>query len=233
MVSAMKKSIREFDALYPTDCTSVEDYESLKRLMIDNLAENRPHVLTICSNSKNGDVGLQATNYVGVIGFSNGNCLEIMPKIASVEEDKTLYSNERSKIIFLEMLTFSRYSHKELVKTGLGSASTDILEYFIQRYADDVRTIIKQGVASSYYNIELNDRFLRGTIDFPNHIRNNTVHQERFYIRTQLFGQNRPENRIIKSTLLFLYRKTNDSKNKRELNDLLCYFEEIPSSIDI
>ena len=228
-----KKSIREYEGIYPSQDLSIDDFNSLKDLIRENSSVEYPRVMTVCSDLKNGLLGLQAVNYVGTIGFSDGNSLEILPKIASVEGDDTLYSADRAKSIFLEMLMDTRYKPKEYQKTGLGHATTDVLEFFIQRYIENIRAIIRNGVAFSYYDIEVNDRYLRGSLDFPNHIKLNLVHKERFYIRTQLFGPNRPENRIIKSTLMHLYKITGDSINKRDLNDLLNCFEDIPFSTNI
>ncbi|WP_257640182.1 McrC family protein [Campylobacter concisus] len=59
------------------------------------------------------------------------------------------------------------------------------------------------------------------------------VHKERFYVCYQEFSIDRAENRLIKSTLEFLYRRSKSSKNQRLIRECLFIFDEISSSSDI
>ena len=63
-------------------------------------------------------------------------------------------------------------------------------------------------------------------------IKFNFAHKERSYVEYDEFNTNRPENRLIKSTLSLLYRLTKSSKNKTDIKTLLSAFSEVPESVN-
>lgn len=64
------------------------------------------------------------------------------------------------------------------------------------------------------------------------HIRLNFAHQERSYIQHDQFTANRPENRILKATLLYLYRYSRSLKNRTDIKVLLQSFLNVSPSTD-
>ena len=58
------------------------------------------------------------------------------------------------------------------------------------------------------------------------------MHQERSYVEYDSFTVNRPENRLLKSTLQYLYRHTGSSRNRNDLKSLLNSFAEVEPSGD-
>ena len=78
-----------------------------------------------------------------------------------------------------------------------------------------------------------NWKILKGKLKISEQIRKNIVHKERFYICYQEFSIDRAENRLIKSTLEFLYGRSKSSKNQRLIREYLFIFDEISSSSDI
>ncbi|PEY43966.1 restriction endonuclease, partial [Bacillus cereus] len=53
-----------------------------------------------------------------------------------------------------------------------------------------------------------------------------------FYIEYDEYGMNRPENRLIKSTLLKLQKLSNSAANIKGIRQLLPNFERVKSSIN-
>ena len=68
---------------------------------------------------------------------------------------------------------------------------------------------------------------------FSQQIKQNTVHKERFYVQYDEFGLNRPENCLIKSTLLKLIKESVSVENIKELRKLLINFELVETSKNI
>ena len=66
----------------------------------------------------------------------------------------------------------------------------------------------------------------------PGHIRRNIAHKERFYVTYEEFTKNRPENRLIKTTLKKLQKVTTDERNKQDARELLLLFDGIQESMD-
>ncbi|MDE6060422.1 MAG: McrC family protein, partial [Clostridia bacterium] len=65
---------------------------------------------------------------------------------------------------------------------------------------------------------------------FNEHIKRNFAHKENFYVGYDEFSFDRVENRLIKSTLLYLKNKSKDEINKRDIRRMLLIFEDITPS---
>ena len=58
------------------------------------------------------------------------------------------------------------------------------------------------------------------------------IHKERFFIEYDEFNANRAENKLLKSTLLLLARKSVSAANQADIRNLLVLFSEISPSKD-
>lgn len=182
---------------------------------------------------KKGDF-LQAQNYVGIIQTKSGDSLEILPKIHDNDNGSNEEAVENSKKILLRMLkTLKNHPFKNINIANLKSLNLPLLEIFISMFLDEVSKLIKIGIKSDYVELEDNLKFLKGKLKISEQIRKNIVHKERFYVCYQEFSTDRAENRLIKSTLEFLYRCSKSSKNQRLIREYLFVFDEISSSSDI
>ena len=182
---------------------------------------------------KKGDF-LQTQNYVGIIQTKNGDSLEILPKIHDNDNDNNKEAVENSKRILLRMLkTLKNHPFKNINIANLKSLNLPLLEIFILMFLDEVSKLIKIGIKSDYVELEDNLKFLKGKLKISEQIRKNIVHKERFYVCYQDFSIDRAENRLIKSTLEFLYRRSKSSKNQLLIREYLFIFDEISSSSDI
>lgn len=182
---------------------------------------------------KKGDF-LQAQNYVGIIQAKSGDSLEILPKIHDNDNSNNEEAVENSKKILLTMLkTLKSHPFKNINIANLKSLNLPLLEIFISMFLDEVSKLIKIGIKSDYVELEDNLKFLKGKLKISEQIRKNIVHKERFYICYQEFSTDRAENRLIKSTLEFLYKRSKSSKNQQLIREYLFIFDEISSSSDI
>ena len=59
------------------------------------------------------------------------------------------------------------------------------------------------------------------------------MHKERVFVEYELFSSDRPENRLIRSTIEILSKRSTGSRNKRDLKVILTELEEIPPSDDV
>jgi len=93
-----------------------------------------------------------------------------------------------------------------------------------------VNSLVKQGIKSDYNSIEENERLFKGKLNASQNIKHNHSNKAQFYVQYEVFNIDRPENRLIKSTLLFLKNKSTDSHNKMGITRLLSFFESIDIS---
>ncbi len=172
---------------------------------------------------------LQAQNYVGIIQTKDGTTIEILPKIAIVDEDE----KEKSKEILIKMLkTLKNSPFKHFNTANLKSANLPLLEIFITMFLDELSKLIKRGIRSDYISKEENLKFLKGKLKINEQIKQNYIHKERFFVEYEEYLSNRVENRIIKTTLNYLYKITKLNKNQQRIREYLFVFDEIDPSFD-
>lgn len=176
---------------------------------------------------------LKANSYVGIIQTEQIS-LEILPKTykRSSNDDENNKRINENRTILLEMLK-PQLGIKEVVTRRAGVATTknsNILEVFIGAFIEDVELLIHKGIKSDYLRQEGNLFFLKGKLMFNNHIKHNIVHKERFYVAYDEYLPNRPANRLIKSTIALLLKKTQDTNNKKKLRQQLFIFDQVEFS---
>jgi 5-methylcytosine-specific restriction enzyme subunit McrC len=168
---------------------------------------------------------LQARSYVGIVQTSDGTQIEILPKIANS------YSREELQHIFLKML---RVVGEVPFKSGqFASLNTDklpLLEIFIHDFLITVDELVKRGIRSDYLRQEDNLPFLKGKLKIAQQIKHNSIRQDRFYVEFDNFDINRPENRLIKSSLEKIVKMAKKVNNQRLARELLFAFDEVDAS---
>jgi len=170
-------------------------------------------------------------NYVGIIELPSGYQIEILPKI-DLDEETDKYSE--TKKIFCNMLRcLEDFDGKIFKAASLDTAKMGLYEIFIKMYIVEARRVVKHGLKSNYSSNEDNLRFYKGKLNVSQQIRLNAAHKERFYMQYDEYQLNRPENRIVKTTLLYLQKKTASESNAREIRQLLWAFELVDVSYNI
>lgn len=174
----------------------------------------------------NGYNYLKAKNYVGIIQTKSLS-VEILPKIYDNNSDET-----RVRKVFIEMLKpLLNINEVQINKANLSTTKNkNIYEMFINMFVEYIDILIHRGLKSQYIAIEDNQFFLKGKLKFNQHIKQNYIHKERFYVEFDVYLQDRVENRLLKSTIELLLKKTNDYENKKALRQQLFIFDEVKLS---
>ena len=207
------------------DCAT---FDKLERFVLEN-SEKESDILDFMSVSVRKNVGrvITAKNYVGVIALDDGTIVEILPKICGESNE------DEVKKLLIRMLRALRHSpFKSIQMSNVNIDQLPIFEIFIRMFIAEVFTVVKRGLKSGYEHVEDNLSVCKGKLDFNKQMRWNYIHKERFYTAYDEFNNNRPENRLIKSTLGYLLRHSGSSKNKTDLKTLLNVFENVDESRD-
>ena len=216
-------TITEFERIYER-IIGKKDFGDIENFILKNSDENAPF-LRIASGV--GGKFIQARNYVGVLQTKNGLTIEILPKIA----DKT--DTDKSKAVFIKMLrTLKNFPFKSSNLASLKTQNLPLLEIFISMFLCELEALVKKGIKSDYVALEENLNFLKGKLNINEQIKRNSIHKERFYVGYSEFLSDIKINRIIKTTLKFLYKKSNFSKNQQKIRELLFIFDEISECED-
>lgn len=168
-------------------------------------------------------------NYVGLIQMKDGNQIQILPKIPlSIGED---CGNKETKRIFLKMLRcMYDFQGKVFNTSNLNIDNMNLYEIFINMFLQEVTHLVKKGLKANYISEEDNLSSLRGKLKIENHITKNSCHKENLYCIFDEYQINRPENKLIKSTLIKLKNITERIENIKSINHLLAYFEFVEPS---
>jgi 5-methylcytosine-specific restriction enzyme subunit McrC len=168
---------------------------------------------------------LKAQNYVGVIQTPNLS-IEILPKIYDGEK------KDETRTVFIEMLkVVLNINEVQINKADLSvTKNKNIYEMFISMFVNSIDTLIHKGLKSEYIAQESNQYFLKGKLKFGEHIKQNYIHKERFYVEFDEYLPNRVENKLLKSTINLLLKKTTDYENKKALRQQLFIFDEVSLS---
>lgn len=165
-------------------------------------------------------------NYVGLIQMKNNYQIQILPKIEFVNGEK-----DETKQVFMKMLrSMKDFPSKVFTNANLKIDRMNLYEVFINMYLQEVWRLVKHGIKSSYARQEANLNVYKGKLKFNEHIKDNLAHKERFYVEFDEYQVNRPENRLIKSTLLKLQRISSSAENGKEIRQLLMTFELVEPS---
>ena len=216
-------TITEFERIYQHDIGK-KDFGDIENFILKNSDENAPF-LRIASGV--GGKFIQARNYVGVLQTKSGLTIEILPKIADKNDA------ERSKAVFIKMLrTLKNFPFKISNLASLKTQNLPLLEIFISMFLCELEALVKKGIKSDYVALEENLNFLKGKLNINEQIKRNSIHKERFYVGYSEFLSDIKINRIIKTTLKFLYKKSNSSKNQQKIRELLFIFDEVSECED-
>ena len=216
-------TITEFERVYQHDINK-KDFGDIENFILKNSDENAPF-LRIASGV--GGKFIQARNYVGVLQTKSGLTIEILPKIADKNDA------ERSKAVFTKMLrTLKNFPFKSSNLASLKTQNLPLLEIFISMFLCELEALVKKGIKSDYVALEENLNFLKGKLNINEQIKRNSIHKERFYVGYSEFLSDIKINRIIKTTLKFLYKKSNSSKNQQKIREFLFIFDEVSECED-
>ena len=225
VITSNQEMSKEAGAVY----LDKSSFSQLENLILTFNESNEVDAIDFLSISSKRNVGkiIRAKNYVGVLQLNNGVQLQILPKIhGGTQED--------SKKTFLKMLkTLKDFPSKTFNESNLNTEKMPIFEIFIRLYIQEVQHLVKRGLKSAYYDVEDNLKVFKGKMNFPQQIKHNMVHKERFYMQYDEFGLNRPENRLIKSTLVKLAKESESAENVKELRKLLASFELVELSTNV
>ena len=207
-------------------------FSQLKEFILSNKSADADALELMGLTARKG-VGeiITAKNYVGIITMKDGTTIEILPKIYSETDNDD--SGARTKKLLIEMLkTLRDTPYKTLQTSNVNIEKMNIFEIFIRMFIDELFFVVKRGLKCSYETIEENAHFFKGKMKFSQQIKFNLAHKERNYVEYDAFTVNRPENRLLKATLQYLYKHSSSSKNRTDIKSLLNSFGEVEASVD-
>jgi 5-methylcytosine-specific restriction enzyme subunit McrC len=171
---------------------------------------------------------LRLDSYVGVIETPCGTRLEILPK--HMGEGDCIASSRR---LLRQMISSAMDLPVRVAnETSLQLFDAPLSEWVIGQFLSALDHLIKRGVRSDYVRIESSERYLRGQLDVVRQMRQPPGRAHIFQIRHDVFLPDRPENRLLKSALTLVCKRTQLPENWRLAQELRTLFHEVAGSTD-
>lgn len=203
-----------------------QEDEAKKLVIAEQEIEEMPCMKLSVDKSKKETLTVQ--NYVGTIRLPSGKIIEILPKVFVAGQDD---QNAR-KLVTNMLRTCGIISYKESPNASIGYDKMSIFDIYIYLFIKEVYNLYKHGLKFGYVQQQENEKFFKGKLLFSQHVKYNFAHAERFFIEYDEFNVNRPENKLIKTTMEYLRHFAN-AENKRQLHRLCMIFDEVEKSNSI
>jgi len=174
-----------------------------------------------------GETNLRCKQFVGVIQVGD-LVIEILPKADrdAGENDKDRWHN--ALLTMLQRVHGLRlYAADE---ADLALRRTNIMDLFLDQYVKEVRALVHAGLIKQYHKKRSNQTALKGRLDFPNHLRLNLVHRERFAVVHETYDADHLLHSILKEALDIVERTCTNAAIVGRAQDVNWAFESVQDS---
>ncbi|QUW20476.1 hypothetical protein JSQ81_11450 [Sporosarcina sp. Marseille-Q4063] len=168
-------------------------------------------------------------HWVGIISTPKIT-IDILPKITDGDNKKEI------KNILIKMLKIANdIPTRKNIEANISYGSQGFIDILAAIFLRELEMQIHKGLISSYNKTQRNLNSVKGSIDFTNNIRRNTLLVNKFYCKFSILTEDNKLNRVIKYTLSILSKLVKRQDNKRLVKKLTSYFDQVkvtPVTID-
>lgn len=233
-VKPLNVTVFEFDLLSASNkadndqCVrriSEDAYDYLENCCLSDETESRFLKMKIVRGMK----VLQVQNYAGVVLCPDGTQIEVLPKVAKVDEGDN--AQEQARLSLLNMLkSLKQFRHIQTEMANIKRQKMPLLEVFISQFLNSVNHLIKKGIKSDYVRQQDNGAYLKGKLLHSQQLKHNFINKHKFYVEYDEYLRDRPANRVIHSALHLVAGYTKVNRSKKLAQELLFAFDEVPLS---
>ncbi|MCU4629311.1 McrC family protein [Acinetobacter variabilis] len=174
---------------------------------------------------------LKLDQYVGVIETPCGTRIEVLPKHIELNgvDDQEIIQQERK--LLQKMLSISLHlPFRETGAANLNRFRQPLHEWIISQFLSSFERLVQRGLRFDYNRIQEEQKFLRGQLQHVKYMRQPPTKKHIFPIEHDVYEINRPENRLIRTALEVVCKKTKDASNWKLAQELRLMTNEIPRS---
>ena len=139
--------------------------------------------------------GIKAKQHVGVVSLGR-DIVQVLPKIFSNSNSST---NITGLMYLLQLTKKLKFSEVDLAK--LSYKTDNMLEIFIKLFANNLIMLLQNDFRRNYVPQEDNLKFVKGKINFTQHIRHNYVDKSKLYCNYDEYEANILLNQLLKATV--------------------------------
>jgi 5-methylcytosine-specific restriction enzyme subunit McrC len=172
---------------------------------------------------------LRVLNYVGVIDTPCGTRIEILPKHT---EEAGSIGDARGLLVSM-VIEALRLKPRTGTISQIARFKLPLPEWLAARFLEEASELIRRGLRQAYRQIDAREPFLRGSLDVARQVRSGPGTAHLFNFRQDVFTFNRPENRLIRSSVELVLRSTRSSDTWRAARELSAILDDVPESREI
>ncbi|MFW2100087.1 McrC family protein [Acinetobacter johnsonii] len=177
---------------------------------------------------------LKLDQHVGVIETACGTRIEILPKHVDMKEGDEQKIIQQERRLLQNMLSVSLHlPYREVGAADLSKFKQPLHEWIITQFLKCFERLIQHGLRFDYNRVQEDQKFLRGQLQHAKYMRQPPAKKHIFSIEHDVYEVNRPENRLIKTALEVVCKKTKHASNWKLAQELRLMTGEIPKSQNI
>ncbi|WP_180168576.1 McrC family protein [Acinetobacter sp. YH01003] len=178
---------------------------------------------------------LKLDQFVGVIETPCGTRIEILPKHIVVDEDQQVEDvvQKERRLLQAMLRTALDLNYREAGEASLNKFVQPLHEWIIRQFLKCFESLVQWGLRFDYNSVQEDQKFLRGQLQHARYMRQPPSQRHIFPIEHDVYEVNRPENRLIRTALEVVCKKTKDAANWKLAQELRLMTSEIPKSKNI
>lgn len=178
---------------------------------------------------------IKLDQYVGIIETACGTRIEILPKHIVVDEEQKIEEIIKKERLLLQAMlrTTLDLNYREAGEASLNKYVQPLHEWIIKQFLKCFESLIQRGLRFDYNRVQEDQKFLRGQLQQSKYIHQPSSKRHIFPIEHDVYEANRAENRLIRTALEIVCKKTKEASNWRLAQELRLMTGEIPKSQNI
>ena len=176
------------------------------------------------------DRSLKADGFAGAIVLKDGTQFEVLPDLSIISKDGRRLSEKHMLLEMIQSIKALPLDNYNI--NTMAAEKLNIFETFVLSFVNECFLIVNNGLKQAYTPHLDNERFLKGKVDYAKHATKNFAHKDKFYVLYDVFTIDRPENRLIKSTLKYLRNITCSARTRNKIDILIANFDGVEYSVN-
>ena len=178
---------------------------------------------------------IKLDQYVGIIETLCGTRIEILPKHIVVGDDQKIEDVVQMERRLLQAMlsTALHINYREAGEASLNKFVQPLHEWIIRQFLKCFECLVQRGLRFDYNRVQEEQKFLRGQLQHARHMRQPPSQRHIFPIEHDVYEVNRPENRLIRTALEVVCKRTKDASNWKLAQELRLMTGEISKSHNI